>query len=50
MCVCESHLDHFSSLQLLDVGELSGITDHFAILHVDSALGIRGGDKVNQIQ
>lgn len=37
-----SHLNHLSSLQLLDVTELAGVADHFATLHIDNALRMRG--------
>lgn len=40
-----SHLNHLSSLQLLDVTELAGVADHFATLHIDNALRMRGLKK-----
>lgn len=39
------YLNHLSSLELLDVAELAGLTDQFATLHVDDALQVRGGDN-----
>lgn len=44
-----SHLNHLSSLQLLDVTELAGVADHFATLHIDSALRMRGFKKKKSI-
>lgn len=44
-----SHLNHLSSLQLLDVTELAGVADHFATLHIDSALRMRGFKKKEEV-
>lgn len=42
------HLNHLSSLELLDVGELAGVADQFAPLQIDNALQVRGGTQFTQ--